>query len=196
MTDQFSAARIADRLMIQDVIYKFCRAVDRLDRQGMLDVFHDDARDNHGPYNGPVVGLVDWILKRHIPIPISSHFVGNIIIEFVSENTALVETYVRTIQQYPTDAKLQLAQFTGGPAGPDDKTVDIMTSSRYLDRFERRNSLWRIANRTVIQDWKGLFPVEQNALSPQEGWIVGLRNGEDAVQLARAELGLSGKLQD
>jgi len=189
--EQFSPARIADRLQIQHVIYRWCRAVDRLDREGMMAVFHPGAHDSHGPYVGPFEGLVDWAMKRHENIPFCSHMVGNMLIDFVSEDVALVETYVRTNGRYPPAAKSRLAEFTGGSAGPEDVVMDVYTSSRYLDRFERRNGEWRIAERILIQDWKRMDPVLEEALTPQPGWVIGRRDGQDASDVARAKLGLS-----
>lgn len=189
--EQYSAARVADRLMIQDLVYRWCRAVDRLDAQGMLDVFWPGAIDSHGPYIGPVEGLVEWILVRHKPIGMSSHFIGNLLIEFVHEDLALVESYVRTIQQYPAHAKQQLAQLTGGAAGAPDAAMDMFTSSRYIDRVERRHGEWRIARRDLAQDWKQLVEVQHRALQPHEGWIIGRRDGQDAIQVFRRELGLA-----
>jgi hypothetical protein len=189
--EQYSPARIADRLQIQDVVYRWCRAVDRLDAQGMLDAFWPGAIDSHGPYIGPVEGLVEWILQRHKPIGISSHFIGNLLIEFVDEDVALVESYVRTIQQYPAHAKQQLAQLTGGEAGAADAAMDMFTSSRYIDRMERRHGEWRIARRDLAQDWKQLVEVRHQALQPHEGWIIGRRDGQDAIQVFRRELGLA-----
>lgn len=191
MIDQYSPERIADRLQIQDVIYRWCRSVDRLDREAMLDVFHPDAFDSHGPYIGPVDGLVAWIFERHKPITFSSHFIGNMLIEFASPDVALVESYVRTIQHYPAHAKSQLSQLTGGAQGGDDQATDMFTSSRYLDRMERRNGVWKIAHRTLIQDWKQVVDVHQQALQPHEGWIIGRRDGHDAMEEARRELGIA-----
>ncbi|MRD49012.1 hypothetical protein GHT07_17180 [Caenimonas koreensis DSM 17982] len=188
--DAYSPERIADRLRIQDLVYRWCRAVDRLDKQGMLDIFWPGAIDSHGPYIGPAEGLVDWILVRHQPIATSSHFVGNLLIEFASEDVALVETYVRTIQQYPPEAKQQLAQLTGGSAGDEGTAMDMFTSSRYLDRVERRNGEWRVARRDLVQDWKQIQDVKYKALQPREGWIIGKRDGSDQTQMARRELGL------
>ncbi len=188
--EQYSPQRLQDRAIIQDLVYRWCRAVDRLDREGMLEVFHPAAFDSHGPYIGPVEGLVDWVLERHKPIPISSHFIGNQLIEFASEDVALVESYVRTIQQYPANAKEQLSQLTGGATGDSGAAVDMFTSSRYMDRVERRDGEWKIAHRTVIQDWKQLVEVKWPALQPHEGWIIGKRDGKDAIQTSRDELGL------
>ena len=189
--EQYSPARIADRFMIQDLMYRWCRAVDRLDKQGMLDIFHPGAIDSHGPYIGAAEGLVDWILVRHKPIATSSHFIGNLLIEFVTEDLALVESYVRTIQQYPPEGKAQLAQLTGGASGNPEAATDMFTSSRYMDRVERRNGEWRIARRDLIQDWKQLVEVQFKALQPHEGWIIGRRDGQDALDQSRRELGLA-----
>jgi hypothetical protein len=189
--NQYTPERVADRLQIQDLLYRWCRAVDRLDKQGMLDIFWPGAIDSHGPYIGPAEGLVEWILVRHQPIATSSHFIGNLLIEFASDDVALVETYVRTIQQYPPQAKQQLAQLTGGAAGDPESAMDMFTSSRYLDRVERRNGEWRIAHRDLVQDWKQIQEVKYPALQPREGWIIGRRDGTDQTEVARRELGLA-----
>nr|WP_236844601.1 nuclear transport factor 2 family protein [Bordetella sp. 15P40C-2] len=181
---------MADRAQIQDLIYRWCRAVDRLDREGILALFYPGAIDSHGPYIGPIEGLVDWLMERHKPIGFSSHFVGNMLIEFAEPDVALVETYVRTIQQYPPEAKQQLAQLTGGASGDPQAAVDMFTSSRYLDVVRRESGTWRIAHRRLIQDWKQISEVRTNALQPKEGWITGRRDGQDAMQVARRELGL------
>ena len=190
MIEQYSPERMADRVMIQDVVYRWCRAVDRLDREGMLEVFYPGAIDSHGPYIGPVEGLVDWVMTRHEPIPFSGHFIGNMLIEFAAEDVALVESYVRTIQQYPASAKGQLSQLTGGASGSPDRAVDMFTSSRYLDRMEKRDGIWKIAHRTLIQDWKQLVEVTEQALQPHDGWIIGRRDGNDAMEEARRTLGI------
>jgi hypothetical protein len=190
--DQYTVERIADRMAIQDVMYKWCRSIDRLDYEGMRAAFHPDAIDNHAAYVGGVEGLVEWIRERHKPIPFSSHQVSNILIEFASPDLALVETYIRTLQRYPADAKASLAQLSGGQAGKPGVGIDLLTASRYVDRFERRNGEWRIAGRTLVLDWKQFIEVPENAPKPQPGWLVGRRDKQDFVYLARAELGIAG----
>jgi len=188
--DQYSPARIADRMAIQDAMYRWCRAVDRLDYEGMRAAFHPDGTDNHGIFSGSADGLVEWIRERHKGIPFSSHAVSNMLIEFAGPDLALVETYVRTLQRYPAEAAASLAQLSGGELGKGAFGVDLMTSSRYLDRFQRRNGEWRIWRRVLIQDWKQMIDVAQNAPKTLSGWTVGRRDKEDPVYLARRELGL------
>ena len=178
----YTPQRVADRLQIQDVMHRWCRAVDRLDTQGMLGVFWPGAIDSHGPYIGPVEGLVEWIRERHIPIAVSSHFIGNVMIEFSGDDLALVETYVRTIQQYPPNAKGQLAELTGGESGDESLAMDMFTSSRYLDRMERRDGEWRIAHRTFVSDWSASDPrTDSWDRSPASPRLFGRRDQQDPV---------------
>jgi hypothetical protein len=191
MIDQYSAERIADRMAIQDVMYKWCRAIDRLDPDGMRAVFHPDAIDEHGPYNGGVEGLVAWIMARHQTIPFSSHQVSNMLIEFATPDLALAETYVRTLQRYPGEAGAALSQMLGAGAALEPGVGgDLMTSSRYVDRFERRNGTWKIAGRKLSQDWKQLFLVTATTPKNNPAWVSGRRDGSDILFQERRALGL------
>ena len=40
----------ADKSARMDVVYKYCRAIDRLDRELLESVFHDDSIHHHGEY--------------------------------------------------------------------------------------------------------------------------------------------------
>lgn len=190
--DDYSPGRIADRLQIQDCMYRWCRAVDRLDFSGIRDVFHPDAVDLHGAFNGPVDGLVAWIRERHAGIPFSMHAVSNILIEFAGPDLALVETYVRTTQRYPAEARAALDQLAGGKAGAAGGGMDLMTCSRYVDRFERRaDRRWKIAKRTLVADWKQFVPVPADMPQPPASQETGRRSQEDLVFRERRALGLA-----
>lgn len=187
----FSPERIADRMAIEDCLVRWCRSVDRLDFDLMRKVFHPDAIDNHGIFNGGVDGLIDWIRNRHQGIPFSMHSMSNIQIEFADTDLALVETYVRTTQRYPAEAKAALGQLSGGKLGPEGSAMDLFTCSRYVDRFERRNGEWRIARRTVVADWKEIVPVSADAPKPLPGWETGKRTQDDFIFRERRALGLA-----
>jgi SnoaL-like protein len=188
--DQYSPERIADRMEIQDVMFKWCRAIDRLDYEGMLAVFHPDAVDEHGPYNGPVDGLVEWIRNRHVTIPFSSHQVSNMLIEFASPTVALAETYVRTLQRYPAEAAGALAQMMASGPKSEGHGIDMMTSSRYIDRFEKRGGRWKIAFRRLSQDWKQAFAVTAQTPQNNPDWLTQQRGSTDAVYQERDRLGI------
>lgn len=189
--DDYSPGRIADRMQIQDCIYRWCRAVDRLDYEGMRASFHPDAVDRHGAFDGDINGLVEWIRARHAAIPFSMHAVSNMLIEFAGPDRALVETYVRTTQRYPAEARAALDQLAGGRAGSGDGAMDLLTCSRYVDRFERRDGEWKIALRTLVADWKQFVEVPQGQPKPPASQEVGRRNDDDFIYRERRALGIS-----
>jgi len=186
----YSAERLADRMEIQDVIFQWCRAVDRLDYEAIRAVFHPDAVDDHGGYKGGVDGLIEWVRQRHQTIPCSVHKLGQILIEFGGHDVAVAESYVETLQHYPSEAKASLAQLTGGQGVAEGVAVDLMGRSRYVDRFERRAGRWRIARRTLVFDWRALVEVPRRAPLLPAHWNLGRRNLQDPVYLERVRAGI------
>jgi hypothetical protein len=184
---QYSPERIADRLEIQDVMYRWCRAIDRLDYDEIRAVFHADATDTHGIYNGNIEGLISWIRERHRTITFSMHQVSNMLIEFATPEVAMSEAYLRTIQRYPAEAAAALKQLANGyePVGASD----LWTCSRYIDRFERRDGAWKIAQRVLAQEWKVITPVPSPAPGHVPGSVVGRRDAEDPFYVLRNEWG-------
>lgn len=188
--DPFSPQRLADRMAIQDAMCRWSRAVDRLDFDLMRSVFHADATDNHGAFKGGVEAMVAWIRERHRAIPFSAHRLGNMLIEFAGPDVALVETYVETIQRYPPEGKAGLAQLAGGAQGTPGMGAVLNSYARYVDRFERRDGAWKIARRTVVQDWKRISDLPGEEWKPAPDWPAGRRDHDDPVYVARRELGL------
>jgi len=186
----YSLERLADRAQIQDVMYRWCRAVDRLDFDGIRTIFHPDAIDAHGMYHGPVNGLIDWIKERHENIPFSMHMLGNMLIDFAAPDTALVETYVFVIQRYPAEGTNSLVQFSGGVEAKAGAAVDLMACARYVDRFERRDGEWRIGHRTVVYDSTMMYEVSEMAPKMRPEFTVGTRDKSDHIYKARAQVGL------
>jgi hypothetical protein len=118
------------------------------------------------------------------------HAVSNMLIEFAGPDVALAETYVRTTQRYPAHARKALDQLAGGKAGPDGCAMDLLTCSRYVDRFERREGRWKIAARTLVADWKQFVPVPDGLPAPPASQVTGRRDPEDFVFRERRELGI------
>ena len=194
MTKQdYSPERLSDRAQIQDVMHRWCRAVDRLDLDAIRDLFHLDATDSHGLFNGDVEGLISWIGTRHTTIPFSMHFISNIFIEFSGRDTAIVETYCLAVQRYTADAKVaMMTHLSGGVQGEPETEMDMMVCCRYVDRFERRNGEWRIAKRVVVYDSIMTDEVPKNGPKMSTGWTSGQRNKTDYIHQARIAAGVAG----
>jgi len=55
----------------------------------------------------------------------------------------------------------------------EDVTVDLTSYARFLDRFERRNNVWRIVERTCIYEFDRLDP-----LTPSDKFTALMKSGE------------------
>ena len=186
----YTPERLADRAQIQDVMYRWCRAIDRLDVEAIRSVFHPDAIDNHGPFVGGVDALIAWLTDRHRTITFAMHLVNNMLIEFATADSALAETYIFATLRYPPNGKAGLAAFTGGVSGGEGSATDVMSWARYIDRFERRGGEWRIARRTVAFDSSLMTDLPANAPAFDHSWAVGRRGGDDPIYRERAAMGL------
>jgi SnoaL-like domain len=186
LDDTYTVEFLAARAEIRDVVYRWCRAIDRLDYSSIKTLFHPDAIDSHGMYDGGIDGLVDWIEERHRTIPISTHSVSNMLIEFLEPNVAVVETYCFAVQRYGDDAGGSLAQLAKG-AEKTSGAVDVMACVRYVDRFSKRQAGWLIEHRSVVYDSVMTFRVPEDAPKLASNWIIGRRNQTDCVYEARAK---------
>jgi ketosteroid isomerase-like protein len=128
---------LADRQAIRDCLATYCRAVDRLDRELLLSVYHEDAVEDHGVFVGNREGFADWVIDFHSR---AQHATQHVITNHVCDldgDVAHTETYYMFAAMNVEGASLTLS---GG---------------RYIDRFERRQGRWAIALRKVVSDWWG-----------------------------------------
>jgi hypothetical protein len=136
---------LLDRQAITDVILRFCRGVDRKDEELLLTCYHPGARDSHGIFDGPGHEYVVYLRPVLASFDTIQHVIGNVLIE-LDGDVAWVESYV-------TAYHIQTAE--------DGTPTQLTVSGRYVDRFERRNGEWRIADRQFLADWSRVDPAIQ-----------------------------------
>jgi ketosteroid isomerase-like protein len=136
--------RIADEHEIRNVIYRYCRALDRFQWDEVRDCYHPDATDDHGDYRGGVDGFIELIKGRMPRLVSSSHFIGNVLVE-VDGDSARAESYAISLSRLSSKG--------------DRPESDQWTGFRYVDDFERRGGEWRIARRVCLFDWTRSDPV-------------------------------------
>jgi len=122
---------------IKEVLYLYCRAIDRGDAKLLASVYHEDAEDFHGMYNGPISGLAKAAAAMVDKYEMSQHSITNIIIRLEGD-VAYSESHLYAFHRRRT-LKGEL--------------IDDFLRCRYADRLEKRNGAWRIARRKVIYDW-------------------------------------------
>lgn len=138
-----SGAEIADRAAITDVLLRYCRGIDRMDRELTLSCWHPGGTDEHTPlYSGTAEGFVEWVWGIHAAMVSTRHTLTNILIE-VDGDDAWTESYWWVI--------LRIKQ--------DDGLVDIIGCGRYLDHLEKIDGRWAIRHRRSIHDWDRVEPV-------------------------------------
>ncbi len=132
----FSADLVA-RMAITDVLHRYCRAMDRMDRPLALSCWHPDGTDEHTPlYAGSAAGFVDWVWRIHEPMVLTRHVLSNVLIE-VDGDRAWSESYWDVLLRVQDEAGL----------------VDVTGGGRYLDYLECRDGAWAIVHRRSVHDW-------------------------------------------
>ncbi|NHN36534.1 nuclear transport factor 2 family protein [Pseudomaricurvus alcaniphilus] len=153
---------LIDREMIREKIYRYCRAVDRLDSAELNGIFWDDARYIGGPFPDDNTPPARDFLKLGMKVTVedvfaqSMHSISNIIID-IDGDVAFSESYAHCHHiSHPTEAgRIALigaennAEFKY--SGAD--VVEMILGLRYIDRFEKRAREWRIAKRSLVIDW-------------------------------------------
>jgi hypothetical protein len=133
-TDQQALRALLDRQEILDCVHRYCRGVDRFDREMVLSVYHADAIDDHGAFVGGPAQFVDWAFGYHAEHQRATHHVVTNHTCELDGDTAHTETYWI---------------FSGiNKVGPPS-----IHFGRYIDRFERRNGRWAIAARACLSEW-------------------------------------------
>lgn len=137
---------LKDRQDIYDCIMRYCRGVDRLDRELLRSAYHEDGIDDHGPYAGPLEGFADYVFDLH----------GNMqerTLHHVTNHYCELDGDVAHTESYFLFYCLNKTQ-----------PLYTMASGRYVDRFERRDGRWAIAERICLVD------VRDETLSPLTGF--------------------------
>jgi hypothetical protein len=136
-------ARLLDQQEIERVVHRYCRGIDRRDLALVRSCYHDDATDQHGSFFGSADEYIVWVDGLLARYRFTTHALSQITVEFGdAPDQAAAETYGISIHR-------------GDPAKPHQ---NLATSFRYLDRFERRADVWKIASRVAIGEWSIRLP--------------------------------------
>lgn len=134
---------LAEKAAIRDVLSRYCRGLDRMDKAMAYGVFSADATAHYyGIYEGTGHGFVDWVWDAHLTMETHSHQITNVLIE-LNGDRAVSEAYVTVVlqQQRPTGA------------------VELLARGRYLDRWEKRDGRWQIVAREHVIDTQSEMPL-------------------------------------
>ena len=151
-----TVAEIKDRLDIRELMSRYCRGVDRLDRELLLSVYHPDGIDDHGVYVGSPEVFAECALSMEAEANLTTqHIVTNHVCD-LDGDTAHAETYWMYVGMHRE----------GG--------THSMAGGRYIDRLEKRDGKWGIVARKCVIDWSvgggegSLTPAELAAVADMQ----------------------------
>jgi hypothetical protein len=148
---------------IRGRIYAYARAVDRIDSKLLEEQFWPNARVDYGGfYQGPVAGFVANAMRFQGAMRDTQHVVGNVMID-VAGDSARVESYIQAHHVLVDGENL----------------VQLMVGARYLDRFERRESAWKLSHRMEVMDWGRWLPMPERWFEAATELPKGLRRRND-----------------
>lgn len=176
--------RLADIHEIVQVLYRYCAAVDRLDADRLATCFHADGTDDHGIFEGPASEFVPWVMGFVGAWVSTQHDISNPIVEIDPDDPdrAVSECHWTGYYRMPLPAGSGATGdgdggATSGSVEPTaQRVVDQLAVGRYLDRFERRDGVWRIAHRTCVTDFTHDLG---EARAPRLHRLAGRRDGRD-----------------
>lgn len=129
--------QMLDEFALRKLVHTYCRAVDRGDFAALRDLYHHDAVDAHGEVStGSVERLLNTLQASRAYIRSMQHNVTTVNF-VVDDNRAEGEIYTIATHTF----------------GSGDRDVDVIVGGRYLDKYEKRDDIWKIVERTIVTDW-------------------------------------------
>jgi hypothetical protein len=129
--------KIIDRMEIQDLALRYCRAVDRREWDILPTLYHADSHNIYGSgFEGGPKDFVAWLSRQVLGLENTAHYILN--------------------KSYRLDGDYAEGEiyFIAYHRTKGDPMHELFVSGRYLDRYERRRGgPWKIAKRTIVWDW-------------------------------------------
>ena len=139
-----------DHHEITRVLTEYCHGCDRCDERHMASVYWDDSWDDHGVHKAPGPQYARIAIPEiRDDTQVLSHHLGQSLID-VDGDKAGAETYFIAVTRTTSTDGRQLCNQLGG---------------RYVDRFERREGVWKIKNRVTVRDWSVSLKVEEDVFA-------------------------------
>tara|TARA_A100001391_G_scaffold160929_3_gene119720 strand:- start:5278 stop:5856 length:579 start_codon:yes stop_codon:yes gene_type:complete len=142
-SDQAAAiGMIWDRLAVTDILHRYCHALDRRDFGLMESCFHADATMDYASQAMTSDAFIGFARHMAGMLRWTVHQLSNFTIS-IEGDIARTESYVFAYHRIPAEAEGDYYFRLNG-----QEQIALVTC-RYIDRFEKRDGLWRIAHRVI-----------------------------------------------
>jgi ketosteroid isomerase-like protein len=126
-----------DEFQLRKLVHAYCRAVDRGDIAALRDLYHHDAVDAHGGFS---TGSIEQFFEQLVA----------------------ARPYIRTMQHNITTVNFAIAGHAAEgeiytiafhTLAGKERDIDVVVGGRYLDKYEKRDDVWKLIERTIVTDW-------------------------------------------
>ena len=141
MLSQDQLQELWDKQALHDNLMRYCRALDRMDRDGIVATYWPDSWDDHAVYIGPGQQWADEALRWKDKSWQVNHHVSNVYSE-IDGTRAKRESMFIVVCDFK------------------ESGMSMLEGGRYRDLCEKRDGEWRILNRVCIWDWSQEIPTK------------------------------------
>lgn len=143
---------LLDRVALIELVMLYCRGCDRRDFALVRSLYHEDAIDEHGTmFSGGPDAFVAWLPQATAPWELTRHEITNSVIAIDgdrAEGEHLVRAWHRS---HPPSRR------------------EVIVHGRYLDRYERRDGVWKFLHRSLVFDHGEIRDVDEAAMAALGG---------------------------
>jgi hypothetical protein len=137
---------LLDKQACIELVQRYSRALDWLDEDALKTVFWADAEIDFGFFKGRGDQFIVKVMNIERSLARRWHMTTAPLVR-VSGDVAEGESY----------------GLAAGVMLREGRAIHDIFAGRYLDRFTRRDGLWRIARRTYVADWQRSFEADATA---------------------------------
>jgi len=158
---------LLDKQDIYELICLYMRALDRLDEALLSSTFFEDAWCDYGFTKTSATEFTRFCMDALKDHDANQHMIGNVLIDLAGDE-AFGEVYFQAYHKIKTDKGFE----------------DVTIAGRYLDRYERRDDVWKFVYRSEVVDWSRTEATQD----PYFGQVPdGLRGGREFDLLYRRD---------
>lgn len=154
-----------DRFAIQDLAALYMRGLDRLDGDLLAAQFWPDTQLEYGIFSGGAAEFAGFCMAALKDHDANQHLIGQHLVDFTGPDEAYGEVYYQAYHRTRDEAGAKR---------------DLFIAGRYVDRYERRGGVWKIAYRSELVDWLRDDPAS-DAMLAAAPFLIGARKPADPL---------------
>lgn len=152
---------------IYELSCRYMRGLDRLDTELLLEQFWEDGWCEYGFFDSKPAEFIDFAVTALGEHKANQHMIGNVLID-IEGDEAFGEVYFQAYHKLTGEQGLE----------------DLIIAGRYLDRYERRNGIWKFAYRSERVDWSRSSPTHDPYFDLAPDCLRGGRSDDAVYQRA------------